>query len=364
MVKILILYDNWMRKNAENMWLTAFQEALGSDINKYDFIYEENVEGSYKWSTEIVDNVKEAYGNPEKIKSIIKGCDVVVSGYAPFTEEIMNSSDNLKLIGISRGGPVNVDHKAATKKGIYVLKAVGRNAESVADQTMGLILSEMRHIARNNKEIKTGEHFNKIDEIGRSTYLDSFNWMEANGKVLGLIGYGQVGSRVARRALAFDMKVIVFDPYIDNEFLKREGCKSVELDFLLKNSDFISLHAPLSTETYHMINLETLLKMKKTAVLINTARGSLIDEKDLYIALKDGIITSAAIDVFEQDPIRKDNPLIDLDNVTITPHTAGRSPDTEMRGYKQIAQQVAKFLRGEKIDTLHVSNKNILNKSD
>jgi D-3-phosphoglycerate dehydrogenase len=353
-----------MRNDAENMWLTAFQEALGSDTNKYDFIYEENVEGSFKWSTEVVDNVKEAYGNPEKIKSIIKGCDIVVSGYAPFTEDIMNSSYNLKLIGISRGGPVNVDHTAATKKGIYVLKAVGRNAESVADQTMGLILSEMRHIARNNNEIKNGEYFNKINKIGRSTYLDSFNWMEANGKILGLIGYGQVGSRVARRALAFDMNVIVFDPYVDNEFLTREGCKSVELDFLLKNSDFISLHAPLSPETHHMINQKTLSKMKKTAVLINTARGSLIDEKDLYIALKDGIITSAALDVFEQDPIRKDNPLIYLDNVTITPHTAGRSPDTEMRGYKQIAQQVTKFLRGEKIDTLHVSNKDILNESD
>jgi D-3-phosphoglycerate dehydrogenase len=353
-----------MRNDAENMWLTAFQEALGSDTNKYDFIYEENVEGSFKWSTEVVDNVKEAYGNPEKIKSIIKGCDIVVSGYAPFTEDIMNSSYNLKLIGISRGGPVNVDHTAATKKGIYVLKAVGRNAESVADQTMGLILSEMRHIARNNNEIKNGEYFNKINKIGRSTYLDSFNWMEANGKILGLIGYGQVGSRVARRALAFDMNVIVFDPYVDNEFLTREGCKSVELDFLLKNSDFISLHAPLTPETHHMINQKTLSKMKKTAVLINTARGSLIDEKDLYIALKDGIITSAALDVFEQDPIRKDNPLIYLDNVTITPHTAGRSPDTEMRGYKQIAQQVTKFLRGEKIDTLHVSNKDILNESD
>jgi D-3-phosphoglycerate dehydrogenase len=353
-----------MRNDAENMWLIAFQEALGSDINKYDFIYEENVEGSFKWSTEVVDNVKEAYGNPEKIKSIIKGCDIVVSGYAPFTEDIMNSSDNLKLIGISRGGPVNVDHTAATKKGIYVLKAVGRNAESVADQTMGLILSEMRHIARNNNEIKNGEYFNKINKIGRSTYLDSFNWMEANGKILGLIGYGQVGSRVARRALAFDMNVIVFDPYVDNEFLTREGCKSVELDFLLKNSDFISLHAPLSPETHHMINQKTLSKMKKTAVLINTARGSLIDEKDLYIALKDGIITSAALDVFEQDPIRKDNPLIYLDNVTITPHTAGRSPDTEMRGYKQIAQQVTKFLRGEKIDTFHVSNKDVLNESD
>lgn len=349
-----------MRGDAEDMWRTAFNEALGDDVGAYDFIYKENSEGSYKWSTDIVDNVKEAYGNPDSIKHAIEGCEVAVSGYAPFTEDIMDASGVLKVIGISRGGPVNVDQKTATEKDVYVLRAVGRNAESVADQTMGFLLSELRHIARHNKEIKSGEYFENTIGMGRSGYLGSFNWMEANGKTLGLIGYGQVGSRVAKRARAFDIRVIVFDPYIDQQILRDEGVEPVDLETVLAESDFVSIHCGLSPETHHMINAEAFKKMKKTAVLINTARGSIINEEALYNALVNGNIASAALDVFKDDPIQADNPLIKLDNITITPHTAGRSPDTEMRGYRQVAQQVARYLRGEGIQRMHVANRDVL----
>jgi D-3-phosphoglycerate dehydrogenase len=352
-----------MREDAEDMWRTAVDEAMGKELSNHDVVYMENVAGSYKWSTEVVDYVKEAYGNPEAIKDALEGCDVVVSGYAPFTRDIMEASDNLKVIGISRGGPVNVDQGSATEKGIMVLKAVGRNAESVADQTLGYILCEMRHIARNNLELKTGKYFAKLGDVGRSNYLGSFEWMEANGKVLGLIGYGQVGSRVAKRARAFDMTVIVYDPYIEAKILLDEGCEPVDLNILLKKSDFISIHAGLSPETHHIINAEAFAKMKKTAVLINSARGSIVDEKALNDALKNGVIASAALDVVEEDPIKPDNPLLSLDNITLTPHTAGRSPDTEMRGYRQIALQVARYLQGEQIQPMYVSNKAILNKS-
>lgn len=351
-----------MREDAKEMWINAFQKAFGEDIKHIDVEYRENVEGPFKWSTEIIDNIKEAYGNPDEIKKAIKGFDVVVSGYAPFTKEIINSSEKLKIIGISRGGPVNVDHKASSKKNICVLKAVGRNAESVADQTMGFILSEMRHIAQHNYDVKTGEYFDRINKEGRSDYLNSFTWFEANGKKLGLIGYGQVGKRVAKRALAFDMSVLVFDPYIDADSLKRDGCIPTDIDFLLKESDFISIHAGLSQETEKMINKEAFSKMKRTAVLINTARGSIVNESDLYNALINREIASAALDVFEEDPIKENNPLIKLDNVTITPHTAGRSPDTEMRGYIQVAQQIARYVKGEKIEALYISNKEILSR--
>ena len=351
-----------MRENAEEMWQISFSEAFGDELSNHDFIYIENSKGSYKWSTEIVDNVKEAYGNPEIIQEAIDGCMVAVSGYAPFTSEIMNASKELKVIGISRGGPVNVDQVTATENGIYVLRAVGRNAESVADQTLGFILSELRQIARHNEEIKSGEYFMKIDKVGRSNYLGSFNWMEANKKVLGLIGYGQVGSRVAKRANAFNMRVIVFDPYIDEKILLEEDCEPVDIDTLLKTSDFISIHAGLSPETHHMIDKEAFSKMKKTAILVNTARGSIIDEDALYNALKNGDIASAALDVVEMDPIKPDNKLIQLDNITLTPHTAGRSPDTEMRGYRQIAQQVARYLRGKGIHSIHIANKDVLKK--
>jgi D-3-phosphoglycerate dehydrogenase len=359
-VKILVLYDKWMRDNAEYMWRSAFRESLGEKIREHEFIYKENVEGPIKWSTEKTNKVKEAYGNPGLIKKAIKDCTVAVSGYAPFTKEVIDASNKLKIIGISRGGPVNVDKEAANERGIIVLRAVGRNAESVADQTMGFILSEIRYIARHNNEIKTGEYFEKIKKSSRSDYLRSFNWMETNGKTLGLIGYGQVGSRVARRAQAFDMRVIVFDPYIEDDILEADGCKSVDIDSLLKESDFVSIHAPLSPDTYHMIDAKALSKMKPTSVLINTARGSIIDEKALFDALMEGVIKSAALDVFEEDPLESDNPLISLENVTLTPHTAGRSPDTEIRGYTQIAEQVKKFLENKKIDQTHIYNKEIM----
>jgi D-3-phosphoglycerate dehydrogenase len=360
LAKILVLYDKWIREKAEGMWRTAFEDALGEESEEHNFIYKENIAGPYKWSTEIINNVKEASGDPEEIKKAIKGCTVAVSGYAPFTSEVMDSSEELRIIGISRGGPVNVDRGAATEKGVIVLRAVGRNAESVADQTMGYILSELRYISRHNKEIKTGEYFEKVDEMGRSDYLGAFNWMEANGKTLGLIGYGQVGSRVAKRAQAFGMNIIVFDPYVGENILEADGCEPVDLDYLLSESDFVSIHAALSPETHHMIDSDALSKMKKSAVLINTARGSIIDEDALLIALKEGVIASAALDVFEDDPLKPDNPLISLYNVTLTPHTAGRSPDTEMRGYWQIAQQVARFLKGEEIQQMHVYNKEVL----
>lgn len=358
MAKILVLYDKWMRENSEDMWRRAFEEAeIGEE---HEVVYLENVPGSYKWSSKVVDNVKEANGNPEYIKEKIAGCEAVVSGYAPFTSKIMDASKVLKIIGISRGGPVNADHDAATERGIRVLRTVGRNAESVADQTMGFILSECRFISRHSHEIKTGKYFEKLESEGRSKYLASFNWMELNGKTLGLVGFGQVGTRVAKRALAFGMNVIVYDPYIDTSILGSEGYECVKLDRLLKDSDFISIHAKLTPETHHMINDETLAKMKKTAVLINTARGEIIDEAALFRALSNGVIASAALDVFEQDPIRRDNPLIQLDNVTVTPHSAGRSPNTEMRGYRQVALQVASYLRGEEINPMYVSNKAVL----
>ena len=168
--------------------------------------------------------------------------------------------------------------------------------------------------------------------------------MELNGKTLGLIGYGQVGMRVANRAHSFGMEVIVYDPYIPDVLLEKDGCMSVKLEKVLTKSDFVSIHAKLTSETRHMINADTLGKMKSTAVLINTARGEIIDEKALYNALKNKVIQAAALDVVEEDPIKPDNPLIELDNCTLTPHTAGRSPDTEMRGYRQVVDLVGNLL--------------------
>jgi D-3-phosphoglycerate dehydrogenase len=360
LAKVLVLYDKWMKSDAEDMWRASLEEALGDDLKDHSVVYVENIEGIYKWSTEAIDGVKEAYGDLDNIIRHMDGVEVVLSGYAPFTGKMMQASRSLKLIGISRGGPVNVDQKAATELGVMVLRVVGRNAVSVADQTMGFILSESRNIARHHHALRSGTYFKDTSGGGRQKYMDSFQWMELEGKTLGLIGYGQVGTRVAKRALAFDMRVVVYDPYVDEATLIKDGCVNTSLETLLRCSDFVSIHAMLTPETRHMINEETLRLMKPSSVLVNTARGGIVDEPALYRALKEHRIYGAALDVFEEDPIKPSNPLLGLDSLTVTPHSAGRSPEVEVRGIRQVAQQAARFLRGDPVDPVYVSNKDVL----
>ncbi|TRO49292.1 gluconate 2-dehydrogenase [Candidatus Bathyarchaeota archaeon] len=360
MAKVLVLYDSWITSDAKEMWRTALTEALGDGFMGHQICFADNIQGSFNWSTEVVDGVKEAHGDPDYIIDQISVAEVVLTGYAPFTRKMMEAAPKLKIIGVSRGGPVNVDHRAATDHGIIILKAVGRNAVSVADQTMGLILSESRNIARQNLDLKTGRYFEELEAGGRQKYMDSFRWVELEGKTLGLIGYGQVGSRVAKRALAFDMRVMVYDPYVEEARLSKDRCVKAELDALLKESDFVSIHTMLTPETEHMIDERALILMKPTAMLVNTARGGIIDEAALYQALKERRIHSAALDVFEEDPVKKSNPLLGLDNVTATPHSAGRSPEVEVRGYRQVAQQAAVYLKGLGVDPMYVSNRDVM----
>ena len=355
MAKIVVLYGTWSKADARQIWDEMLRGSLGSDYSRHEIVYLDNRAGAFKWSTEVMDGVKEAYGDPDFIKESIKGVEVVLSGFAPMTASIMDSDPALRVIGIARGGPVNVDVAAATKRGILVVGTVGRNAISVADQTMGLILAESRHIARNSMALKTGVYFTEIERIGRK-YLGNLAFQELEGKTLGLIGFGEVGRRVAKRARAFDMRVQVFDPYVTADALAKEGCEKVELKSLLCASDFVSIHAKLTAETTHMLNAERLSMMKPSSILVNTARGEIIDEKALYDALRVKRIAGAALDVFEEDPVKPDNPLLKLDNVTVTPHTAGRSPEVERRGYQQVAEATAKYLRGEEIRRAQIAN--------
>lgn len=360
MTKVVVLYDTWSKTDAKNIWEESLKASLGHDYSKHDIIYVENRTGLFKWSTEVRENVKEAFGDPEYIKKSIAGAELVLSGFAPMTASVMDSNPSLKVIGIARGGPVNVDVGAATARGVMVVGTVGRNAESVADQTLGFILSESRQIARHNHALKTGAYFTESQNIGRGKYLDRYDFQELGGKTLGLIGFGEVGRRVAKRARAFGMTVQVFDPYITAEALSVEDCRKVELEQLLRTSDFVSIHAKLTPETTHMLNSERLAKMKTSAIIVNTARGEIIDEKALYEALKSKKIASAALDVFEEDPVKPGNPLLTLENVTATPHTAGRSPEVERRGYQQVADATAKYLRGEAIKRSQIANPKVL----
>ncbi len=359
MAKIVVLYDTWSKADARQIWEEMLKCSFGPDYYRHEIVYLENRAGAFKWSTEMKEGIKEAYGDPEFIKESLKGVEVALSGFAPMTASVMDYDPALRVIGIARGGPVNVDVSAATKRGILVIGTVGRNAISVADQTMGLILSESRHIARNSMALKTGVYFSEVERMGRK-YLGGLAFQELEGKTLGLVGFGEVGRRVARRAKGFDMRILVFDPYVTAEVLATEGCKKADLESLLRASDFVSIHAKLTPETTHMMNAERLATMKTSAILVNTARGEIVDEKALYEALKEKRIASAALDVFEEDPVKPDNPLLKLDNVTVTPHTAGLSPEVERRGYQQVAEAIAKYLRNEEIQRAQLANPKVL----
>ncbi len=360
MTRIVVLYDTWSKADAKQIWEEMLKKSLDKDYSKHEIVYLENRAGTFKWSTEVKENVKEAFGDPDFIMQKIRDAEIVLSGFAPMTASVMDSDPALKIIGIARGGPVNVDISAATLRKVMVVGTVGRNAESVADQTLGLILSESRQIARHSMALKTGSYFEQSSKMGRGKYLDSYDFQELSGKTLGLIGFGEVGRRVSKRAHAFGMSVQVFDPYITADALAKEDCLKVELDVLLRTSDFISIHAKLTPETNHMLNAERIAIMKPSSIIINTARGEIIDEKALYHALKEKKIASAALDVFEVDPVKPDNILLKLENVTATPHTAGRSPEVERRGYQQVAEATAKYLRGEEINRSQIANPKVL----
>jgi len=285
--------------------------------------------------------LREFVGDPRKLAELVQDIDVLLVHLAPVTKEVLTRGKRLKVIGCARGEPVNIDIEAATMLGIPVIATPGRNAEAVADYTLGLILAHTRNIARAHALLKRG--------IWTDEFYDyKFCGYELSGKTLGIIGLGKIGTKVARRAKAFGMKVIAYDPYVDEERMKSHGVKKVDMETLLKESDIVSIHARLTPETKHMIGEKELKLMKPTAILVNTARGSIVDEEALTRALKQGWIAGAALDVFEVEPLPPNHPLLGLNNVTLTPHIAGASKETVRRAANMLAEDAARILLGER----------------
>jgi D-3-phosphoglycerate dehydrogenase len=286
--------------------------------------------------------IREYAGSPEEIAQIeeqVRNTHVLVVHIAPVSERIINAGRQLRIIACSRGGPVNVDLQAATKREIPVIYTPGRNAEAVADFTIGLMLAESRNIARAHTLLKTEGIWK------REFYHYDSTGSELAGKILGIIGFGAVGALVAVRAKAFGMKILAYDPFVAGMRISRMGARPVEqLDSLLERSDFVTVHARLTPETEKMINSQRLSHMKKTAFLINTSRGALVDENALYVALKSGTIRGAALDVFSQEPVPRDSPLLSLSNITVTPHIAGASVGVVHRASDMITEDIVRVL--------------------
>lgn len=278
-------------------------------------------------------NGSEAYAVPEEIIEAAKDADIVITQFCPITKRFIDACDKLKLIGVLRSGCENIHLEYATEKGIFVCNTPGRNANAVADFTVGMMISECRNIAKSHKNLKEGKWIRD--------YKNAATVPDLPEKTAGIIGFGQIGRKIAQRLHGFEMRILAYDPYARDV---PDYVTLVTLEELARQSDFVTLHARLCKDTERMINARLLKLMKKDAYFINTARSGLVDEQALYEALKSGEIMGAALDVFDVEPPPQDYPLVGLDNVTITPHLAGGTIDAFTNSPKLLAAKVLRIL--------------------
>lgn len=297
--------------------------------------------------------IKEYVGIPEEIAERAADVEVLVTHVAPIDRQVIESAKRLRVIGVARGGPVNVDVEAASARRIPVVYAPGRNARAVAEFTVGLILAEVRSIARSHADLVGGMWRSDLYRYDRVA-------SEIGEMTVGVVGFGHVGRLVARLLRSFGARVLAYDPYISCD-PEREGVDSVSLENLLQESDVVTLHARLTTETHHLIDRSALARMRRGAYLINTARGGLVDHEALEAALRTGHLSGAALDTFDPEPPPPGSSLLTLPNVTVTPHIAGASRQTADRAADRVAQEVANFLKGRPVTSC--ANPNALSAS-
>jgi D-3-phosphoglycerate dehydrogenase len=271
----------------------------------------------------------------EELQSIIGEYDaVVVRSATKITKDIIAKGDKLKVIGRAGIGVDNVDVQAATEKGIVVMNTPQGNALAAAEHTIGLMFAAARKIGIADRTMKQGKWEKK-----------ALMGVEIYGKTLGVIGIGNIGIIVAEKALALGMKVLAYDIFISKEFAASKGIELVDLDTLLGESDFITVHVPLVKETRGLINKDAIAKMKKSVIIINVARGPVVNEEDLNEALRAGRIAGAALDVFNEEPPPKDYPLVLCDNVVCTPHLGASTAEAQNKVAIDIANQIVDFFQ-------------------
>jgi D-3-phosphoglycerate dehydrogenase len=271
--------------------------------------------------------------------------DIVIVEGDELKEEIIDQTD-LKLVGSVRGSPNNISIQAASTKKIPVIAVPGRNTIAVAEHTIALMLAQARNIVAAERFLKKDFFVDDFKDF--ANMYTSLMGFEIFGRTIGIIGLGQIGFEVAKRLSAFGVDLLILDPYADSSMVKEVGGTLVELDVLLKKSDIITIHCPSTDETRGMLGAEEFAKMKKTAILINTARASITDEYALRDALMNGIIAGAGLDVFSMEPVDSDNQFLELENVTVMPHMGGNTVETVQRQSESIVSGILAFLKGEK----------------
>jgi D-3-phosphoglycerate dehydrogenase len=265
--------------------------------------------------------------------------DVIVVHVASVNKAVIERAANLRLVAVLRGGYENADVDALRERGIPLVNAPWRSANAVADFTVGMMIAENKNIARSFHLLKEG--------VWCKEYANQAHIHDMRKCTVGIVGFGNIGSRVAQRLRGFESRILVFDPYVSADRIEEAGAARADtLEDLLAQSDFVTLHMRISESTHHMINAETLKLMKPTAYLVNTARADLVDEAALAGALRAHAIGGAAIDVYEREPLAPDHPYLSLDNITLTSHLAGTSADTMETSVEIGVEELTRFLTG------------------
>lgn len=286
------------------------------------------------------------YNNKDIIKNI-GNASIVFTNKTPLDGDVLKNVPNLKYIGVLATGYNVVDIEIAKKQNITVTNVPDYSSKAVAQFTMGLLLEMCHQIGAHNTAVKNGDWIKSKDFC-----FWNFPLIELSGKTIGLIGFGKIGKATAKLAIAFGLNVKVYNRTVYSEF-ESEHLQFVPLDELLKTSDIVSLHCPLNKQTQNIINKVSITKMKPESLLINTSRGPLINEKDLSIALNEGKIAGAALDVITKEPMLENNPLLTAKNCIITPHIAWASKEARMRLMQTTADNLTAFLESTPINVVN-----------
>jgi D-3-phosphoglycerate dehydrogenase / 2-oxoglutarate reductase len=260
---------------------------------------------------------------------------LLVRSQTKVTERVITAASRLQVIGRAGVGVDNIDVAAATRRGILVINAPDGNTMSAAEHTFAMLISLSRHIPAANQSIRNGKWDRK-----------SFVGVELRGKTLAILGMGRIGTEVAIRAKGFQMRVVGYDPFLTEERAKTLGVERMTLQDAIACADFITVHTPLTKETRHLISFDAFSRMKKGVRIVNCARGGIIDETALLGAIKEGIVAGAALDVFEEEPILQDHPLLAFPNVVVTPHLGASTVEAQINVAIDVSEEVGRILQG------------------
>jgi D-3-phosphoglycerate dehydrogenase / 2-oxoglutarate reductase len=335
-MRILVLGDPYCPSD-------ALRAAFGALVPEHTVTFADVVP-DHEWrpSTPSEFRLRETTGTPAQVEQLLDGHDVLVLQAAPVSEETLDRFPSLRLICCLRGGPVNVDVAAATERGIPVALTPGKNADAVAELTIAFMIM----LARRMGEI--ARYVNAGGVVAHDNY-EGRHWFghDLAAHTLGLVGYGQVGRRVAVRAAAFGMRVLAYDPFVDPATLRESGVEPADLRELLAQSDFVSLHARATESNRGLIGRAEIASMRSGAYLINTARDALLDEEAALDAIASGRLGGLALDVPSPTPETGLHPLLAHPNVIITPHVGGATYETLAHAGEMAVNEIERFARGE-----------------